>query len=99
MATQATFTAHDPRDLSRERTLDIEFTIESFGSPANTYGLPEDCDPGEPAEICLDAARDITGANVLSLLTTEQQEAIEAEVLENYEFDRAGDFEPCDGDW
>lgn len=56
MGTQASFTAFDPRDLDNERTLDVDFTIDSYGAPANTFGLPEDCDPGEPAEVSLETA-------------------------------------------
>lgn len=97
MAATSSFMADDPRDPEGERTLDVDFTIDSYGAPANTYGLPEDCDPGEPAEITLNAARDITGANVLSLLSPEQYEAIEAEILENYDFDTRDDY--FDGDW
>ncbi|POR42535.1 hypothetical protein [Methylobacterium sp. V23] len=92
----ASYEAHDPRDSTRERMLDVDFTIDSYGAPARTFCLPEDSDPGEPAEITLEAAFDITGADVLSLLTTEQQEAIESEVLENFDFD--GGEDDWDGD-
>lgn len=91
-------TVIDPRDLDQERELDVEFTIDSYGAPANTFGLPEDSDPGEPAEISIESARDITGANVLSLLTTDQAEAIETHILENFDFDRSGDCDPRE-DW
>lgn len=90
----ATLTVIDPRDLDQERELEVEFTIDSYGFPANTFGLPEDCDPGAPAEISITSARDFTGANVLSLLTTDQAEAIETHILENF------DFSPTDDeDW
>ncbi|GJD92887.1 hypothetical protein [Methylobacterium iners] len=92
------FTAADPRDPDGERTLDIEFTIDSYGCPGNTFGLPEDCYPAEPAEISVASARDITGANVLSLLTTDQREAIETEILERHDFDRSHDYDPRE-DW
>lgn len=88
------YTCPDPRDPAGEKTLDVDFSIESRGCPASVSGLPEDSYPAEPAEIAVMAVRDMEGVDVLAALTTEQVEAVETTILENYDFD---DFD--DGDW
>ena len=34
-----------------ETEIMVEFTVHSWGSPPQTYGLPEDCDAGDPIEV------------------------------------------------
>ncbi|TXN38749.1 hypothetical protein FV232_01070 [Methylobacterium sp. WL30] len=91
------FTATDPRDASGDACLEVEFTIDHHGSAPQTYGPPENCDPGEAPEITIDEARDSTGADVLSLLTPDQYEAIETKILEDYDFTARDEY--YDGDY
>lgn len=76
----------DPRDPDRETVLRAVFEVASWGSPPQAYGPPELCHQGEPAEISLIGAHNPSGADILGQLTSEQQEAVEAEILEEYDF-------------
>lgn len=41
----------------------VEYTVTSWGRPAQTYGPPERCYPGDPVEVELGAVEVITGRN------------------------------------
>lgn len=83
-----------PRDPDAEN-LEVEFVITSYGDPGNTFGLPENCWPPEPAQFDIMAARLEAGdgPDILSQLTPEEYEALEAEVYDS------GDFSPPSDDW
>ncbi len=58
--------------------IQVEIEVESWGSPAQTYGPPEDCDPGEGVECfvknawLLDVSGDC-GAESVDLTSAERE--------------------------
>jgi hypothetical protein len=72
----------DPTDVTRDAVLDVRFQITSYGCEADAT------DPGSPPEVQLTSAVDESGAERLHGLTTEQQDAIEAEIAADFDFRR-----------
>lgn len=92
MAQQERFCA-DPRDPEAESLL-VRFDVSSFGHAPHGYG--EHFDPGSGPEFDLLLAADESGADVLAALTSEQVEALEADITENFDFRDAARSERWD---
>ncbi|WP_238275015.1 hypothetical protein [Methylobacterium jeotgali] len=90
MMAVAYHTCADPRGSGG--TLDVEFEIEHYGSPARTFCLPEDSEPGEPPEISLISVRADDDLDIIDLLTDDERNKIEHEIIEDYDFDQDDDY-------
>lgn len=71
-----------------ETEVTVEIEVITWGSPAQTYGPPESCDPGEGMEVeivdCWTMVNDDVSVRTMRVeLTEAERDRIELEFLEN----------------
>ncbi len=80
-----------------ETEVTVEIAVNSWGSPAQTYGPPESCDPGEGMEVeiidCWLTADDHKADAPRVELTDAERDRIELEFLENPPEDDGPDYD------
>ena len=87
----------------KDCVIEFDYKVTHRGCPPNTWGLPENCDPGEPMEYeikaILSVREDIPGATGPELALTDAERTDLMEWLETSDtvYDKISEDEASDG--
>ncbi len=84
--------------LDDGREVDIEYKVNAWGSPPQTYGPPESCHDGDPMEIEIELVQlseePVPGTITLIAPSDSEYERFENEIYENApEYDTYDDYD------